>query len=83
MGFKTTEGIVSGAVAVDQGRIVRVEPVSDASAEVFDYGSNLIVPGFIDIHLHGIGPYTMLGEEDMVGAAKLQKQSEFSSQESE
>jgi N-acetylglucosamine-6-phosphate deacetylase len=68
----TPDGIVSGTVAVDKGRIVRVEPVSDASAEVFDYGSNLIVPGFIDIHLHGIGPYTMLGEEDMVGAAKLQ-----------
>lgn len=68
----TPDGIVNGAVAVNEGRIVLVENASCASGEIFDYGSNLIVPGFIDIHLHGIGPYTMFGEDDIVGAAKLQ-----------
>ncbi len=68
----TPDGVVSGAVTVDQGRIVRVGPASDVSGEVIDYGSNLIVPGFIDIHLHGIGPYTMFGEDDIAGAASMQ-----------
>ncbi len=68
----TPDGIVIGAIAVDRGRIVQVESADGTSGEVFDYGSNLVVPGFIDVHVHGIGPYTMLGEDDIVGAAKLQ-----------
>lgn len=68
----TPDGIVNGAVAVNEGRIVQVENASRASCEVIDYGSKLIVPGFIDIHLHGIGRYTMFGEDDIVGAAELQ-----------
>jgi len=68
----TPDGVVSGAVTVDQGRIVRVGTASDVSGKVIDYGANLIVPGFIDIHLHGIGPYTMFGEDDIAGAAELQ-----------
>lgn len=66
----TPNGIVSGAVGVDHGRIIGVG--STATDEVFDYGSNLVVPGFIDIHIHGIGPYTMFSEGDIVCAAKLQ-----------
>lgn len=68
----TPDGIVNGTITVDKGRITRVEPASATYREVLDYGSNLIVPGFIDVHLHGIGPYTLFGEEDIVGAAKLQ-----------
>jgi N-acetylglucosamine-6-phosphate deacetylase len=68
----TPDGIVNGAVAVDRSRIVQVESASGASDKLFDFGSNLIVPGFIDIHLHGIGPYTMFGEDELIGAAKLQ-----------
>ena len=70
----TPDGIVNGAVAVEHGRIAGVEYSADAAGEVFDYGSNLIVPGFIDIHLHGIGPYTMFAASDMINAAKLQLQ---------
>ncbi len=68
----TPDGIVVGAIAVDRGRITHVESAAGTSGEVLDYGSNLIVPGFIDVHVHGIGPYAMLGEDDIVGAAKLQ-----------
>ena len=70
----TPGGIVNGAVVVKHGRIVRVEPDTSSCRDIFDFGLNLIVPGFIDIHLHGIGPYTMLGADDMTGAAKLQLQ---------
>jgi N-acetylglucosamine-6-phosphate deacetylase len=68
----TPDGVLSGAIEVEHGRIARVGASSCTSDQVSDYGSNLIVPGFIDIHLHGIGPYTMFGEDDIVGAAKLQ-----------
>lgn len=68
----TPDGIVNGTITVDKGRITRVEPASATYREVLDYGSNLIVPGFIDVHLHGIGPYTLFREEDIAGAAKLQ-----------
>jgi N-acetylglucosamine-6-phosphate deacetylase len=68
----TPDGVVSGAIVVEHGRIARVGTSSCTSDQVSDYSSNLIVPGFIDIHLHGIGPYTMFGEDDIVGAAKQQ-----------
>jgi N-acetylglucosamine-6-phosphate deacetylase len=71
----TPDGIVNGAVAVEHGRIAKVESTDTGlSGEVFNYDSNLIVPGFIDIHLHGIGPYTMFEADDMAGAAGLQLQ---------
>lgn len=68
----TPDGIVDGAIATVHEWIVQVGLASGISGTVFDYGSNLIVPGFIDIHLHGIGPYTMFSTEDIAGAAKLQ-----------
>ncbi|MFA6100927.1 MAG: amidohydrolase family protein [Victivallaceae bacterium] len=70
----TPDSIVNGAVVVKHGRIAGVESDTSSYRDVFDYGLNLIVPGFIDIHLHGIGPYIMFGVDDMTGAAKLQLQ---------
>jgi len=67
----TPDSVVNGAVAVEHGRIAQVKSNSGLSGEVFDYGSNLIVPGFIDVHFHGIGTFTMFGEDDIVNAAKL------------
>lgn len=69
----TPDGVINGTVTVEYNRISGVESSdSGVSGEVFDYGSNLIVPGFIDIHMHGIGPYTMFSEDDITSAATLQ-----------
>jgi len=50
--------IVDGAVVVDQGRIVSVGEYNDGlklvapKAEVIDHRPGLILPGFIDTHIH-------------------------------
>ncbi|CTQ50246.1 guanine deaminase [Jannaschia donghaensis] len=46
-----------GAVAVDDGRITDVGPADDLrrahpQAQVIDHGANLILPGFVDAHVH-------------------------------
>ena len=48
---------IKGAVCVEDGRIVYSGIVSEAPAvgDVVDYGNNIIVPGFIDIHCHAGG----------------------------
>lgn len=49
----TPQGFVDGALEVDAGRIVRVEgrPVTESS--VRDGNAPLVLPGFIDLHVHG------------------------------
>jgi len=46
--------IASGAVAVENGKIIYCGTCADAPdcGEIFDFGDGLIVPGFIDIHCH-------------------------------
>ncbi|MGL4575609.1 MAG: N-acetylglucosamine-6-phosphate deacetylase [Burkholderiaceae bacterium] len=51
----TPSGFVQGALEVAQGRVVRVtgQPVSAQS--VRDSAQPIILPGFIDLHVHGAG----------------------------
>src|SRR5579884_151066 len=45
-----------GLVAVDNGRITAVHSspgFSDQGAEVIDLGGGYLVPGFVDLHVHG------------------------------
>jgi N-acetylglucosamine-6-phosphate deacetylase len=50
--------VVGGAVVIDQGRIAAIEPRAIDSAAtgmlVADFSNHVIVPGFIDVHIHGI-----------------------------
>ena len=48
------DGVITGAIGIDNGRIVSIgRAPSAAPADVID-GANLIVyPGFIDVHIHG------------------------------
>jgi N-acetylglucosamine-6-phosphate deacetylase len=46
--------VVSGEVVVDDGRIVEVV-AGGGSAEAVDLGDDWLVPGFIDVHVHGGG----------------------------
>ncbi len=57
MGLAAAKPIVSGAVAVDAGRIVAVGDAADLrarfpQARVHDHGQKLISAGFIDAHVH-------------------------------
>jgi N-acetylglucosamine-6-phosphate deacetylase len=45
-----------GSVILDRGRIVAIEPdpVAPAGATIIDVTDSTVVPGFIDVHVHGV-----------------------------
>ena len=67
----TPDGICEGTVRIENGRIAEVTAAPIAE-EGGDFGGAFIVPGFIDVHLHGIGAFGMFEVADIVAAAALQ-----------
>ncbi len=57
-----------GSVILDGDRIVAVEtvPVAPAGATVIDVSNCFIVPGFIDVHVHGAAGHDTLDDGDAV-----------------
>jgi N-acetylglucosamine-6-phosphate deacetylase len=49
------DGIRAGEVVVEDGRIVSVGPNRRERDELIDIGERLLVPGYIDMHVHGGG----------------------------
>lgn len=49
------EGVVAGEVVVTDGRISSVGPSSQGGGDVFELGDRWLVPGYIDVHVHGGG----------------------------
>ncbi|HEX4010413.1 MAG TPA: N-acetylglucosamine-6-phosphate deacetylase [Solirubrobacteraceae bacterium] len=76
----TPGGVVAGEVVVQDGRIARVDldvNVVDVDGStgpaVLDLGARWLVPGFIDLHVHGGGGYQVNGAraEDIAGLARF------------
>jgi N-acetylglucosamine-6-phosphate deacetylase len=67
--------VPGGSLLIDDGQIVGVEPrqVRPASAEVRALDGHLVVPGFIDVHVHGVEGTDVLDAADAVSvvAARL------------
>ena len=70
----TPDRIVDGYVNVNQDRISDVTEEKPAFEKVYDFGQNLVLPGFVDIHLHGIGNFDTVDAANLAGMAKLQPQ---------
>jgi N-acetylglucosamine-6-phosphate deacetylase len=61
--------ITGGTLVVDAGRIVEIvdrQRPSDARDERHDLLNHLIVPGFIDVHVHGVDGVDTLESDDAV-----------------
>lgn len=58
------ERIISGFIEVDEGKIKRI--FTQYEGDFVDYGDNSIIPGFIDLHVHGYGTgaFTQEGTAD-------------------
>jgi len=68
----TPEGVVAGSLSVADGRIVGVDAVSGAQGMALD--GALVVPGFIDIHVHGGGGHDMTASaQDMADAVAFHR----------
>jgi N-acetylglucosamine-6-phosphate deacetylase len=66
--FTPLESLDRAVVLVENGAIVKlgtragVEMAS--SAEIHDFGDDMIVPGFVDIHVHGSAGYDVMQADD-------------------
>lgn len=57
----TPEDVIDeGEVVVNKGKIVKIDKIKKCSyppSKIFHIPGSIIVPGFIDIHMHGLGKY--------------------------
>ena len=63
--------IRGGSLVIDQGRIAAIETRAiDAGAglAVIDLSNHTIVPGFVDVHVHGVEGIDVLDGGDAVAA---------------
>ena len=52
----TQRGLVNGTIELEDSKILQIylgRIAPEPGAEVFDYGSLRIIPGMIEMHLHG------------------------------
>lgn len=49
----TPKGFREGYLKIEQGKILGIFEEIEADEDSINYGENVIIPGFIDIHLHG------------------------------
>ena len=59
-----------GSIVIDQGRIAAIEtrPVdAGAGRTVIDLANHIVVPGFVDVHVHGVEGIDVLDGADAVG----------------
>jgi N-acetylglucosamine-6-phosphate deacetylase len=61
----TDDAVVEGGLVVEDGCIVTVGPgvVAPASGEVIDLAGRYLAPGFIELHVHGGGGFSLLTED--------------------
>jgi len=64
----TPEGFVDGALEHAQGRVVRIEGTPIAAGDARDRARPIVLPGFIDLHVHGGG-----GSDTMEGGDAIQQ----------
>jgi N-acetylglucosamine-6-phosphate deacetylase len=63
--------VQGGSILIDRGRIAAIEERAIASADgvtVTDFSNHLIVPGFVDVHIHGLEGVDVLDGPDAVAA---------------
>lgn len=68
----TPSQVLSGVLVIEDGRIAAISPNPPKSGKIYDFGDALIVPGFVNIHVHGFGEFTTDDKANILGMAKLQ-----------
>ncbi|MCD6232699.1 N-acetylglucosamine-6-phosphate deacetylase [Candidatus Aerophobetes bacterium] len=72
----TEEDVIEkGEVVIEKDKIIKVGKIkrlSLPSSKIFHIPKSIIVPGFIDIHMHGLGKYGPKGKENITGISYLE-----------
>ena len=65
----TPRAVVDGSVTFD-GRIAAIGPRNEAAD--YDFGPAVVLPGFIDVHMHGLGSFAVFDVADLLEVARMQ-----------
>jgi len=68
----TPTEIFHGWMQIENGRIQQITPEPPESPAQFDFGDALVLPGFIDLHTHGLGEFEPLDAAGIAGMARLE-----------
>ena len=68
----TPLAVQTGIINIDDGKIVDISQEKPKSAEVHDFGNSLVVPGFVNLHVHGFGDSEASDKANIIEMAKLQ-----------
>lgn len=68
----TPSSIQTGHVIIYAGQIIDIDFISDGKKADYVFSDAYIVPGFIDVHMHGQGNYGVFDAEDIIEIAKNQ-----------
>jgi N-acetylglucosamine-6-phosphate deacetylase len=68
----TPTGVVDGRIAIDGGRIIEIGPGGDRGRPHYDFGKAVVVPGFIDVHMHGMGKWGMFEVAELCEVARME-----------
>ena len=60
----TPEGFISGRIQIDEGRIQLIEGEPIATSRVLQEPGAIVLPGFIDTHVHGGAGYDIMQGKD-------------------
>src|ERR1035438_870090 len=62
-----TDAVEHPLVLVEQGRVFEVSARSSrqvpAGVSVFDFGDGVMVPGYVDLHIHGSAGYDVMDDD--------------------
>ncbi len=66
--------IEEGGILIEKGKIVKVGKIKEfpSPARIFNIPGSIVVPGFIDIHMHGLGKHGPKEKEDIIGMSCLE-----------
>src|SRR5699024_10067492 len=68
----TPKGYKKGYIEVEDGKIKEIH--ENIEGEYMDYGDKVIVPGFIDIHIHGWATGSFIHEATEESLEKMSKE---------
>lgn len=72
----TPQGIIKGAILIEEKKIKEIitenERIDNFTGDIIDVQNNFIIPGLVDIHIHGAGGWGVTGgtTEDIKGLTK-------------
>ena len=70
----TPAGVADGVIEIEGGRIAGISADRGGGGKVKDFGKALLVPGFIDVHMHGMGGYLGMTTDEIVGITQAELQ---------